>query len=62
MDEGGCLENNCGGNLTGGSNPSPSAIVIKWGGAGVDERGRLLSGCRGLAPTEGSNPSLPAIN
>ena len=25
MDYGGCLENSCGGNLTGGSNPSPSA-------------------------------------
>ena len=24
-DEGGCLENNCGSDVTGGSNPSPSA-------------------------------------
>ena len=28
MDEGGCLENNCGGDPTEGSNPSPSAIYL----------------------------------
>ncbi len=30
------------------------------GGAGVAERDRLLSDCRALNSTEGSNPSLPA--
>ena len=34
------------GKPTGGSNPSPSATTEGpgWGGAGVDDRGRLLSG------------------
>ena len=31
------------------------------GGARVAEWDRLLSGCRGLTSTEGSNPSLPAL-
>jgi hypothetical protein len=49
------------GQPTGGSNPSPSAWLLVRGGAGVADRGRLLSACRGLkASTEGSNPSLPA--
>jgi hypothetical protein len=48
VDEGGGLENHCGLMPTGGSNPSPSALKMNcWGGAGVAERGRLLSACRG---------------
>ncbi len=49
-----------------GSNPSPSAKFYSSGqlntrgGAGVAERDRLLSDCRALNSTEGSNPSLPA--
>jgi hypothetical protein len=37
------------GQPTGGSNPSPSAFKMRYnrGGAGVVERGRLLSACRG---------------
>ena len=31
-----------------------------WGGAGVDDRGRLLSGCGVYSSTQGSNPCLPA--
>ncbi len=34
--------------------------VYHWGGARVDEWGRLLSGCRGKTSTAGSNPALPA--
>ena len=51
---------------TGGSNPSPSAETFLfqegaiWGGARVVEWGRLLSGCRVLSSTAGSNPALPA--
>ena len=50
-----------------GSNPSPSAIQSQGqqlkirGGAGVAERDRLLSDCRALNSTGGSNPPLPAI-
>jgi hypothetical protein len=42
------------GQLTGGSNPSPSAFCSQaselgaWGGARVVDWGRLLSGCRGF--------------
>ena len=49
-----------------GSNPSPSAIQSQGqqlkirGGAGVAERDRLLSDCRALNSTGGSNPPLPA--
>jgi hypothetical protein len=46
--------------VTGGSNPSPSALVMYRGGAGVAERSRLLSGCRAKNSTQGSNPCLPA--
>src|SRR5688572_2980027 len=48
----------------GGSNPSLSAGVDRQfrEGAGVVERGRLLSGCGLKRSTEGSNPSLPATN
>jgi hypothetical protein len=67
VDYGACLENRCGFAPTVGSNPSPSACKFEgmekqnnWGGARVVDRGRLLSGCWVLSPTEGSNPSLPA--
>ena len=33
---------------------------LHWGGARVVEWDRLLSGCRVISSTEGSNPSLPA--
>ena len=32
-----------------------------WGGAGVDERSRLLSGCPAKNWTQGSNPCPPAV-
>jgi hypothetical protein len=38
--------------VTVGSNPTPSAGLLKakyWGGARVDDWGRLLSGCSGNA-------------
>ena len=54
MDDGDGLENRSGCKLTGGSNPSPSALTLKtadfqarhiaWGDARVDDWGRLLSG------------------
>ena len=47
-DEGGCLENNCGSNVTGGSNPSPSAFISRRENMGrshsLVECARLLSG------------------
>ncbi len=64
MDYGDGLENRCGGNVTGGSNPSPSATkgfdAIREG-AGVAERGGLLSRCT-RKRTVGSNPTPPALN
>lgn len=36
--------------------------ISKWGGARVDEWGRLLSGCRAKNSTAGSNPVFPAIH
>ena len=45
-----------------GSNPTSSAGASHrfWGGARVDDWGRLLSGCR-VRPTRGSNPRLSAF-
>ncbi len=45
-----------------GSNPTSSAGASHrfWGGARVDDWGRLLSGCR-VKPTRGSNPRLSAL-
>ncbi len=69
MAEGGCLENSCSGDGTGGSNPPLSAsfvigfyfyIIFFWRGVRVAEGARLESVCA-FACTEGSNPSLSAI-
>ena len=35
---------------------------MSGGGAGVDDRGRLLSGCGVKSSTQGSNPCLPAFS
>lgn len=40
--------------------PQRRQTVSSWGGARVDDWGRLLSGCGVNNSTEGSNPSLPA--
>ncbi|GEM_PF-4762254 len=40
--------------------PEPAIQRTLRGGAGVVDRGRLLSGCRAKNSTQGSNPCLPA--
>ena len=53
--------------VTGGSNPSPSALksrvylVITWGDAGVADRSRLLSGCRALKLYPGFESLSPRL-
>jgi hypothetical protein len=51
------------GQPTGGSNPSPSAFKIGYnrGGAGVVERGRLLSACRGINLYRGFESHPPRL-
>jgi hypothetical protein len=41
-------------------NPKSAIENRIGGGAGVDDRGRLLSGCGVKSSTQGSNPCLPA--
>ncbi len=61
--EGGCLENNCGRKLTGGSNPSPSACerspsILPGRCRSTADRERLLSACTALKLYRGFK-SLP---
>ena len=64
------LEKRCGRNpFTGGSNPSPSAFnnldngcIPEWGGARVDDWGRLLSGFSANPGTRVRIPALPLFN
>ena len=43
--------------------PLPPPYDFNWGGAGVDDRGRLLSGCRGKTrPRVRIPPSPPIIH
>ena len=59
-DYGDGLENHCGQSRSPGVRIPLPPPFDTWGGAGVVDRGRLLSGCRVKSSTQGSNPCLPA--